>query len=143
MTISEGSSVFRSETVVDHAEFADRFLRRRSALRAVGSQDVVGAIDGDGVVQIALAAEGNADNVGVRKRGLRAGVAHGNVGAEKGKIGKQPATNREGVDLLRVDDLTDFRAGRLDDGCFCGDDDLFPGLRHLEGDINRGDLRDT
>ncbi len=56
------AAVFRAEAVVDDAKFTDRFLRRSSALRTGCFVDVIGSVDGDGIAQVAHAAERDAGN---------------------------------------------------------------------------------
>ena len=52
---AERAAVFGAETVVDHAEFADGFLRRSRTLRACRCVDVVGAVHGDFIAEVAHA----------------------------------------------------------------------------------------
>ena len=79
---AERPAVLGFKTVVHHAKFADGFLRGRCALRTRGRVDVVGAVHGNFVVQVALAAKGYARGAGVGKRRLQADTAGGHAGAQ-------------------------------------------------------------
>ncbi len=137
---AERPPVLGPEAVVHYTKFADRFLRGRRPLRSVRCVDIVGAIHGHGVVQVALAAEGNPNDRRVGKRGLSAGMADRDAWAEKREIGEEPAANWQGLDLLGVDNLADFRLGGLDGLHFGGYNDLLAFRCHLQDDIERSVL---
>ena len=124
-------AVFGAEAIVDDAEFADGFLRRSGALRTRGGVDVVGAVHGDFVAEVAQPGEGDAGDFKFRDGGLQAGAASGYARGEQGEIGEEAAADGERIDLLGINDLADFGASGLNDRGFTGDDDFLA----LGGDL--------
>ncbi len=134
--------VLRAEAVVDHAEFLHRFLRRGHALHARVHADEVGAVHHDFIAKGAHAAKRNLRRLKVRERRPEAGAAGGYAWCEQGEIGKEAIADREGLDLLRLDDLADLRLGRLDHRGFRGDGDVLLARGHFQPDIRVGRLAD-
>jgi len=107
-------SILRAKAVIDHAKFADRFLRRRSALRARGFVDVVGAVDRYRIAQVAHPAEGDAGDFRLGKRGLDAGSAGGHARSEQREVDELPPIHRKRLNLGGANHLADFGTAGFD-----------------------------
>ena len=139
---AEGAAVFGAEAVVDDAEFAYGFLRRGGALRAGGGVDVVGAVDGDFIAEVAHAGKRDAGDFEFGDGGLQAGAARGYAWGEQGEIGEEAAADGQRVDLLGVDHLADFCARGFDYRRFARDDYLLALGGDFQGDVDGGALAD-
>ena len=133
---AEGAAILGAETVIDHAELADRFLRGRSALRTGALVDVIGAIDGDRVAQIAHAAEGDAGDIGFGEGRLQTGAAGGHAGGEEREVNELAGGGGEGLDFGCGDDLADFGARGLDGRRFASNNHGLTGRGDAKLDIH-------
>src|ERR1700678_117505 len=112
----------------------------RGALRSGRGVDIVGAIHRHHIVQVALPAERDTRRCGIGKRGLQAGTPSRDSRTQQGKIGKQPAADRQGLNLLGLDHLADFAARRLNVWYFRTDGNLLCSLCNRQSDLDRGYL---
>ena len=74
---AQGAARFISKTVVDHAKFLDRLLRRSRPLHASLGIDEVRAVYSDDVAEGALSAKGNLRDFKFSERGPETGAARG------------------------------------------------------------------
>ena len=138
---TQGPTVFSTETVVDHAKLTHRFLRRRGPLGTRGAIDIVAAIHGHAVAQVALPAERNTSRRGIGEGRLKTDASRGDAGTEQGEIGEQPATNGQRLNLLRRHHLADLSARGFDDRGLGFDLHYFAGRSYPQRDVDGCNLR--
>src|SRR5260370_23174304 len=105
---------FGRVAAVDDAEFSDGLLRRGVFLNARGSGNVVGAVYRDEIVVNVLPGEREFRH-GLNDHVSRPGgcVADLHAGIEQCEIDELASVDRQGVNLLLVNDRTDHGAGWL------------------------------
>src|SRR5215813_9223811 len=105
---AKGTAVFRPKAVVDDAKFADCFLRWRCPLGRGYRVDIVRAIDGDDIAEVAHPSKRYSGHLELGKRGLQAGAPGRDPGGQQSKVREQAAADRQGLDFLPVDNLADL-----------------------------------
>src|SRR5262245_43494669 len=110
---AERSTVFRSKTVVHHAEFADGFLGRRGPLGSGHSVDIIRAVHRDDIAQVAHAAEGDSGHLKFREGGLQARPA-ATAGVNSAKsVKSRPLMGKDSIWRLSTTWLISVRVGSI------------------------------